>query len=64
MVGTGLARGRVRAVRRVRTCKLFIKLVPEKQLAKLQEERLYLYCFRHRVDLDNLTKKQPGLQGV
>ncbi len=44
-------------------CELFKKLAPEKMLAKLQEERLRLYCFRHRTDQDYFAKNNPGYQG-
>jgi hypothetical protein len=32
-------------------------------LAKLQEERLRLYCFRNRTDQDYFPKNNPGYQG-
>jgi hypothetical protein len=33
-------------------CELLRKLTQEKMLVKLQEERMCLYCFWHRTDLE------------
>ncbi len=46
-----------------RMCELFKKVIPEKRLAKLKEERLRLYCFRHKADLDRFAKNTLGCKG-
>jgi hypothetical protein len=42
---------------------VFKKMTPERRLAKLQEEGLCLYCFKHSKDEECYAKNHPSYKG-